>query len=38
MSVEDAIAGYIADGETREDAELLAHVLLSPAPEGLPVL
>ena len=32
MTVSEAVGGYIADGETAEDAEMLASVLLEPSP------
>jgi len=38
MSHAEAVEGYIADGESREDAEAFATVLLKPAPDQLPVI
>lgn len=38
MTRAEAVAGYLEDGETPADAEMLADVLLNPSPDGLPVI
>lgn len=38
MTVEETIAAFIADGMSREDAEVRANLLHFPTTEGLPVL
>jgi hypothetical protein len=38
MTVEQTIAAFMADGMSREDAEVQANLLLFPTTDGLPVL